>query len=109
MATIYIRRDTKLPNPKKADFYITPVDFCIQALRQVAKPAMWMNGQSRLILDPGAGSGSWGKAVDRVFDDYQIVGVDKRQVRKPALYDRWYPGDDYLTWSNGHKYDLICG
>ena len=84
--------DRALPKRQDHDFYATPIEFCEAALR--ALPATIA---PQFILDPGAGSGNWGKAAHKVYGgSADITGVDIRNVPRPPEYNSWINGKSFL-------------
>jgi len=88
------------------DFYPTPLALCDKALGLVNFDS---NYQPYRILDPGAGTGVWGAAASRRWLEPAIVGIELRQVEKPADYDMWHC-TDYLAFNFAlTKFDLVIG
>ena len=106
-----IQTDKPLTIRFKNDLYSKPVDFCRAAL-----DTLNMNYDMKNILDPGAGLGSWGKALkelvdtDDRFSNAHIVGVeiDKTTYPDGEYYDEWFV-EDYLSWNTKMRFDLIVG
>lgn len=93
-------KELKARNPH--DFYPTPPSLCravIDALR-IDQPSR--------ILDPGAGSGTWGAAARRRWGDTEITGIELRPVPKPEEYNHWIDMD-YLIGYKGGGFDLVIG
>jgi len=82
------------------DVYETPEKL---ALRCVAE---FYNIES--VLDPGAGSGVWGRAVRTLHHNAVIYGLDVRDIPRPMEYFSWIT-NDYLSWHTNAKFDLIIG
>ena len=114
------------PNPKKAysprkknDFYPTPYGCALASVRWL-KTTYGINPS--IILDPGAGTGVWGKACREVFsiDNINpfIVGVelDKAHADNRVAdndwqgYNQWVT-EDYLEYTpyRCDGFDLIVG
>jgi hypothetical protein len=66
-----------------------------------------LNALKPNILDPGSGSGVWGKYCREKYPGSIIVGIEPRQIEnKPDEYDYWIR-HDFLTYDTQIKYDLI--
>lgn len=106
MATIYTDI-TKLPKRSKNDFYPTPMGFASAALR-------WLNltWPPNRILDPGCGTGVWGRALtDLLTTDYPpnyMVGVDIAAEQPGAPYTEYHQ-TDYRMYLPDKRFDLIIG
>ena len=103
------RSDKRNPS----DFYETPEPLADAALALVRErfgvytPA--------LILDPGAGTGVWGRAAHSLWPEATVIGVDIERGRPPGgAYDIWFK-DSYLDkaryWPKfmSRRPDLIIG
>lgn len=82
------------PNPvkpyadrKELDWYPSPDALCRAALGIL--PAAFI---PRSILDPGAGSGPWGKAASEKWPNARITGVELRECERPTGYTEWLQG-----------------
>ena len=86
-----------------ADHYPTPHPVCESALTKLAD----LRIQPNFILDVGAGDGAWGKACRQQFPGVEIVGVEVRELPRPAEYDIWHVSrfEDLKAGC----YDLILG
>lgn len=104
MAVIYVNGLDKLPPRKENDFYPTPLGFCRAALQQL--PRFFT---PRAILDPGAGTGVWGKAYRERWPQSLITGVELRDVARPGVYNFWYTGDMLQLATPAPCFDLIAG
>lgn len=87
------------------DFYPTPLSLCRAALAELP-PAPVPDS----ILDPGAGSGVWGKAARDLYPRALITGVELRPDAIPPAetYTAWHTGD-FRLYDPGWKHDLIMG
>lgn len=93
------------------DLYPTPVEFCRAAL-----DTLHLQKDFRNILDPGAGLGAWGKAVneltkiDERFSNSKLIGVELDEDTYPDdnYYDEWVT-KDFLEIETHRKFDLIIG
>lgn len=91
------------------DFYPTP-----QALADAALDLLPETFKPIYILDPGAGTGVWGKAAVRKWDR-ESDGIELRPARCPnrdnerLYYCQWLDRTDYLTWQPRYFYDLVLG
>lgn len=103
MTTIYVNQGTTLPKRKDFDFYPTPLPVAVDALRRL--PA---GVNPRNILDPGAGTGVWGKAARFVWPKATVTGVDIRPVARPPQYSFWFQHDFLLTDAHG-TFDMVVG
>ncbi|HLF28185.1 MAG TPA: hypothetical protein VJG32_17785 [Anaerolineae bacterium] len=94
----------------KSDFYETPralagavLDY-IRAHYGISSPA--------LVLDPGAGTGVWGKAARERWPKALIMGVDLYRARPDTIYDDWFRCS-YTTFERRYfrddRPDLIIG
>lgn len=103
MATIYVsdKAKTQLPARKDFDFYPTPNWAASTALKYAPK-------HPQCILDPGAGSGVWGRAARRRFPNALITGLDVRCLERPRAYNFWYTGD-FLLSDRDPAFDLVIG
>lgn len=61
------------------------------------------------ILDVGAGSGIWGKAIHQLMPRAILYGVELRDLPSPDEYLAWDNNIDYLKWGTNTKFDLIIG
>ena len=99
----------KSERPRKAyDFYETPIELARTALTRLDKDT-YMNNLS--VLDVGAGSGVWGNAYkDEILDNSCLWGLDIQELPKPASYDAWIYGTDFLVIEFlSDRFDLIMG
>jgi hypothetical protein len=106
MAVVYVDNKDALPQRHPTDFYPTPKELCIAALRVAAVPSAYWG---LVTLDPGAGGGVWGEAARELWPNAFIVGVeiDPTITYLPETYDVWI-NDDFLTWRIPHRqFDLI--
>lgn len=92
------------------DFYPTPPEFCDQAFRQCQT---WLVHQQHPIrvLDAGAGTGNWGRALKAIHPAAYIVGVDLPEVDPVAEYDEWHR-DFFEVWCMNYTdepFDLVIG
>lgn len=102
MTSIYISKDKEeLPERHKFDAYTTE--------RTLIKAAIERYGPLRAhyVLDIGCGDGRWGEVVDSLCGPSHLDGVDIDHYERNELFMGWYVGQDFLTWNNPHKYDLI--
>jgi hypothetical protein len=96
---------TKTMRPREGhDFYPTPPALALAALQHYADGT-----PPRRVLDPGAGTGVWGRAVLAHYrtGTPELTGVDLFAPPCPD-YATWIQ-EDYLTWHGPGAYDLICG
>lgn len=98
------------------DFYETPESLVDAVLTDILG-IPYRDGYSNLsstafVLDPGAGTGVWGKAIKKRLFRSTVVGVDVRDLAKPEGYDYWLTAD-YLKSPAVHNlnwhYDIILG
>lgn len=85
------------------DFYETEAA-CVRAYLLSDFIPMWKKN----ILDTGAGTGVWGKAVKQVCGDCTITGVDIQRFEKPPEYTYWYTAD-YVSMPDFDAFDIILG
>lgn len=102
MSVIYVTKKNDLPERSEHDFYPTPLGFCIATLRM-------LDCYPLTILDPGAGTGVWGRACRETWPKAHITGVELRDVPKPDAYNLWENEDFKRFASNKRRYDLIIG
>jgi SAM-dependent methyltransferase len=100
MPTIYTTK--QLPPRDGREFYPTNRRLVIAALSYLDIPA------PTRILDPGSGSGVWGKVARRLWPDAHIMGVDKYFHVGPRQYDTWW-GNDFLAVDIPYQFDLVMG
>jgi hypothetical protein len=110
MPTFYIDKDTKLPERKPFDFYPTEDAIADLAIQHYISPmASFYKLQRSKVLDPGAGSGVWGRALRRMYEGMNIHGVEIRDVTPDVVYNEWY-NEDFLTWNClPAQYNFIVG
>lgn len=60
------------------------------------------------VLDPGAGTGVFGRVCRERWEDAFITGVELREVDPLPYYNHWITGD-FRSVQLGQKYDLIIG
>ena len=105
------------------DFYPTPIEICRASIIEYTRGILNTN-TTKLVLDPGAGDGVWGKAFTKYHNKlfgykYEITGVELRDCSQPTYrdqwynkvpyYDCWYNNTDFLTWESEKKFDIILG
>jgi hypothetical protein len=78
----------------EVDEYITPYELAQAVVWQI--PPMFSSAPR--VLDAGANSGVWGKAVREAFPDAYIIGVELMDMPNPGWYNEWYSGTDFLTF-----------
>lgn len=63
------------------------------------------------VLEPGANSGVWGRAVRETFPNSFIVGVEYMTVPEEFKlpYDVYIDGTDFLTWVSPYRFDVVLG
>jgi hypothetical protein len=106
MTTIYASAKAlqNLPNRKDFDFYPTPQGVCDDALSFLPTDCNPFS-----ILDPGAGTGVWGKAARKRYPSALITGMDIRpETVRPSSYNFWMHGDFLLT-DSAPCFDLVIG
>lgn len=89
------------------DHYPSPLALCRAAVGLVgtlAQPA------TPRVLDPGAGTGPWGRAArERWGHHATITGVElDKKHRSNPIYDQWVQ-DDFLSWHSDPIYSLVIG
>jgi len=107
MPIIYATNETldKLPERDVNDHYETPIEFVRAALKNLP----FYNRLYR-CLDPGAGSGVWGRGVKEYFPRCKVTGVEIREIERPAHYDVWR-NEDFLSdrCLFDELFDLVVG
>jgi hypothetical protein len=104
----------KVMRPRDAlDHYPTPISVCRAALDLL--PPMFTPYEA---LDPGAGTGVWGRVLRERQGGCWIDGVEvDRSHQWPNAYDSWHQAD-FLTWDGSAAnmgstwmapYDLVFG
>lgn len=110
MPVVYTARVNELPERAKEDFYPTPYSVALGTVLMLKK----MFYSAREVLDPGCGTGVWGKAVREVYGKQvrRIAGFDIRTIPAPQdfSYDYWMTGN-YLEekWSGFKGYAAAIG
>lgn len=118
MAVIYVDNKDDLPKRHENDFYETPEAFVHAALNATVKYFHLDFKDDIRVLDPGAGTGVWGRVYRKFNWDADIWGVDIDPRHTPDLeisaYDAWTEGD-FLEWFGDFSlfenvsFDLIIG
>lgn len=106
MTTIYASAKALANMPKRHDFdfYPTPLSCCEDALSFLP-----YHVKPECILDPGAGTGVWGKAARKLYPEAMITGVDIRpETMRPSSYNFWVHGD-FLLMDKQPAFDLVIG
>lgn len=99
--------DKQFRERDKDDFYETDVD----ALRTYLDQHFEHDIDNCSVLDPGAGTGVYGKVIKQLFYNPFITGVELNSDRFPRLkqnYDAWYEAD-YLAIPNNPAYHYVLG
>lgn len=89
---------------RKSDFYITP----IATIHNFLKHHKIKNGN---ILDPGAGNGSFAKAIKQLGYNNYITSVEVRKDEYDNLkqYSNEVVVEDFLKWKPSKNYKTIIG
>lgn len=108
MTTIYMNATgnalANLPKRRDFDFYPTPASCCEDALSFLPDDL-----GAKCILDPGAGTGMWGKAARKRYPSALITGVELRsETEQPREYNFWIH-DDFLLTRAVPAFDLVIG
>lgn len=98
-----IQTDKKLRPRIAFDFYETPYELA----RETLKYLFPTGGKKLNILDPGSGTGIWGRALKEIAPKTNLVGVEIQEI-KPIIYDQVY-NEDFLTWKTNGKFDGVIG
>jgi predicted TPR repeat methyltransferase len=108
MTIIYSSKELR-PREKR-DFYPTPQEFADFAVREFFYiENINKSFDSYKVLDPGCGTGVWGKAIRKQYPLAIIEGVD---IKLPDIDLSCYNGlvqRDYLDLIYGREFDLIIG
>lgn len=104
MTTIYVTKNTTLPERKDFDLYPTE-----QSLIEAVFATMPLRKKKQVqVLDIGAGDGRWGLTAGKSIGvPSSLWGVDLRDVPAPQGYAAWYNQTDFLTWEPGTRFDVI--
>lgn len=104
--------DKPLPERREHDFYPTDLGTITSVLDRFRHtPGTGRHYQyPRRVLDPGAGSGNWGKVARDMFPIAHITGCELREVPRPSDYNDWLIGD-FLKLYEGlfPAFNLIMG
>lgn len=101
MPVIYTDKKEKLPKRAEKDFYPTPYKVAFGTVLMLKKFYNLKYGLDS-VIDPGAGTGVWGCALQEVWNS-KVLGVDIRDLNMPdGGYYWWKPGQDFL-----HLHGLI--
>lgn len=105
MTTLYISANaiSNLPARRDFDFYPTPAAVAVDALEHLPS-----DFKPECVLDPGAGTGVWGRAARQLWPTTTITGVDLRPVARPAAYNFWF-NEDFLLTDSAPAFDLVVG
>ena len=87
MSIIYSK--TKTRPRHKTDYYPTPLGLCRAGMSYLSNK-LDLGEKPPVILDPGAGTGNWGKAVKEFYPDSKLVGIE--------LEEKFSITDDYDAW-----------
>lgn len=105
--------DKEAPRFKKnpRDLFITPYKLAFETCQILIRKYIFA---PRSILDPGCGTGIWGKAARETWMSPNIVGVDLvNQVDNvtPSGFKAYNEilVNDYLKFDPGYPYELILG
>jgi len=79
-----------LPSPVDREFFETPYEVCQFVMGHLWHPHYPLSGRSIKMIDPGAGTGHWGKAVKQYHPRVKVIGVDLPEVTRAPGYDYWY-------------------
>lgn len=104
--------DKPLPPRHEADFYPTDLGTVGRILdRYRLLPSRNRHYQyPRRILDPGAGTGNWGRVARDYFPISHITGAELRDTWKPPDYNEWVLGDFPKCYAGLFpSYDLVMG
>lgn len=98
----------RLPRARRRhnDHYPTPLAVAQHALATIPKPHA-----GAVVLDPGAGTGVWGRVVRATWSGCRLIGVDLPCVAPAPEYDTWV-SDDFIAWSRqqpGAWVDVVVG
>lgn len=98
---------------KRFDVWMTKEPLAEAIVRHVEKMRDPFKAGPR-VLDPGCGSGVFGRAVRKVWPDAFIVGIDIRKSIPAGIdhaYDELHLGVSFLDWEpqDGSGFDVIIG
>lgn len=116
MPVVYRSQETidKMRPRIPKDVYQTPFQLAKEIVRWVRNNFIWSEDTIR-FLDPGAGSGVWGRAVYSQFseDNYEMTGIDIRRLKPRMAYDFWYPNADFtgsgIVSTTPKAFDVVIG
>lgn len=87
-------------------FYPTPEKLCSAVIARLDEDLGF--SQYISVLDPGAGTGAWGKAFKKYNPKSYVVGVEIQEHFEEQGYDYYYWKQDFLKFVS-HSYDLVIG
>lgn len=101
MTTIYVDKDTVLPERKENDLYSTEFNLVRAAVGRFAP----LDATS--VLDIGAYDGRWGIIAAEKTGAVIVAGVEIMDMPKPDGYTHWAANQDYLEWEAPFGFNLI--
>lgn len=108
-----ITTDKPLPPRRDHDFYPTDLGTVTRILEKYRlQPSEKRHFRyPRRVLDPGAGSGNWGKIARELWPITNITGCEIRpDAPRPAAYDTWLVGDFVSIYQGMFPaFDLVMG
>lgn len=107
-----ITTDKPLPERRDHDYYPTDLLTVTRILsRFQLEPTPERRYQyPHRILDPGAGSGNWGKMARNFWPLTNLTGCELRDTPKPPDYDSWLLGDFVRLYQGmWPAFDLVMG
>lgn len=101
----YVKREGKYKDiDYDKEFFPTPEKLCLATLGLL--PDVY---SANYALDPGSGTGVWGKAFRKLNKFAILDGVEiDENVHNYREYSNWVTAD-YLRWVSNKRYDTIFG
>lgn len=96
----------ELPARRKYDNYPTELSLVVAAIGEVIDVNK-VTSPIR-VLDPGAGTGVWGRVSKMLMPSSLVYGVEVQELPKPSEFDHWFV-QSYLDFFPDCTFDLICG
>jgi len=119
VSTVYVRNADALPKRDPHDHYETApidvrrgLDFLWDTMARDIPDKKRPNPRwAPIVLDPGAGSGNWGRELRDYCCPQLLIGAELRNVPRPQEYDQWAVGNflGNLGALDYYQFDLVIG